>query len=99
MPLPIQILLILSYLLVAAAGGFAAQDLWPALDGTVIAVALFFAALQGHVLFLRAGDRAELLTEIDLLRRSHGETLRELAELKLTLARRAARDEQTSRPS
>lgn len=93
MPLPTQILLIVSYALVAAAAGFAAQDLWPAVDGTLVGIGVFFAALQGHVLILRAGDRADLLAEVELLRRSHGETLKELAELKLIMARRAAKDD------
>lgn len=93
MPLPIQALLVLSYILVACAAGFAVHDFWPAVDGTIVGIALFFAALQGHILVLRAGDRADLLAEIELLRRSHGETLRELADLKLTLAKRAARED------
>lgn len=93
MPLSIQILAIISYALVAAAAGFATHDLWPGIDGTVVGIGVFFAALQGHVLFLRAGDRTDFLAEVDLLRRSHGETLKELAELKLMLARRVAKDD------
>lgn len=99
MSLPVQALLILSYALVAAAAGYAVADLWPGTDGLIVGLALFFAALQGHLMFLRAGDRAELLAELDLLRRSHGETLKELAELKLSLARRAAREDEGSRPA
>jgi len=93
MPLSIQILAVISYALVAAAAGFAAHDLWPGIDGTVVGIGVFFAALQGHVLFLRAGDRTDFLAEVELLRRSHGETLKELAELKLMLARRVAKDD------
>lgn len=93
MPLPIQALLVLSYVLVACAAGFAVHDFWPAIDGTIVGIALFFAALQAHVLVLRAGDRNDLMAEIELLRRSHGETLRELADLKLTLAKRTARED------
>lgn len=92
MPLPIQALLVVSYALVASAAGFAVHDFFPAVDATLVGVGIFFAALQAHVLVLRAGDRNDLLGEIELLRRSHAETLKELAELKLSLARRTARD-------
>lgn len=82
----IQIVLVLSYALVAGAAGYAANDVWPGLDGVLVGFAVFGMGLVGHAVVLRAADRADLMAEIDLLRRNHSETLRELAEIKLSLA-------------
>lgn len=84
----VQIILVLSYALVAGAAGYASNDLWPGLDGMLIGFAVFGIGLVGHAVVLRAADRADLMAEIDLLRRNHTETLRELAEIKLALGAR-----------